>query len=254
MLKLFLFNCLLISIIVIILIVIKSNVKEGKTQNLILLISSIITILFHYSSFIFKLIFKVDSITYLNNNPNLILPIYPCNVVMWCCLIFGLLKNKSTKFSKFLIDYIFWFGIFSTLVGMFANVDFINNPTLLDYEITKSIAAHATLLLNVLLLPLFGYIKIDFKRNMLNMILAVIVMYAIGVYCNLIFEVLVSYEKAFDVNSMFIIHSPFDGLNFLKYPFIASIALILYFVVFTICEIITKEKEEVWFNKLFIKK
>jgi hypothetical protein len=137
---------------------------------------------------------------------------------------------------------------------MFANVDFINNPTLLDYEIAKSIAAHATLLFNVLLLPLFGYIKIDFKRNMLNMILSVIVMYAIGVYCNLIFEVLVSYEKAFDVNSMFIIHSPFDGLNFLKYPFIASIALILYFVVFTICEIITKEKEEVWFNKLFIKK
>ncbi len=47
MFKLFLFNCLLISIIVIILIVIKRNVKEGKTQNLILLISSIITILFH---------------------------------------------------------------------------------------------------------------------------------------------------------------------------------------------------------------
>ena len=54
---------------------------------------------------------------------------------------------------------------------MFANVDFIKNPTLLDFEITKSIVAHATLLFNVLLLPLFGYIKIDFKRNMKNMFL-----------------------------------------------------------------------------------
>ena len=62
---------------------------------------------------------------------------------------------------------------------MFANVDFIKNPTLADYDITKSIVAHATLLFNVLLLFLFGKIKLDFWRNMKSMIISVIVMYVI---------------------------------------------------------------------------
>ena len=61
-----------------------------------------------------------------------------------------------------------WFGIFSRLVGMFANVDFINNPTLKDYEVTKSILAHATLLFNVLLLCVFGHIKVDLIKNMVH--------------------------------------------------------------------------------------
>lgn len=248
MLKLFIFNVILILIIVVFLIIIKKNVKDDKVKNIILLISSVITILFHYSSFIFVFISNGDSIKYLSSTPNLILPIYPCNVVMWSCLIFGLTKNKNSKFANFLVDYIFWFGIFSTLVGMFANVDFINNPTLLDYEITKSIAAHGTLLFNVLLLALFGYVKIDFKRNMANMVIAVLLMYVIGLYCNLVFEVLVSYERAYDINSMFIIHSPFNGVEFLTYPIIAVIALLLYFILFTVAEVIIYKKGKRWFD------
>ena len=112
------------------------------------------TILLHYSSFLFRCLSNGNAIEYLRETPNLILPIYPCNVVMWSCLILGLLNNRNSKLGALLTDYIFWFGIFSTLVGMFANVDFINNPTLADYEITKSIVAHATLLFNLLLLPL----------------------------------------------------------------------------------------------------
>ena len=83
---------------------------------------------------------KDGYVEYLADNPNLILPIYPCNVVMWSCLIIGLIRNRESRFNKLLTDYVFWFGIFSTLVGMFANVDFINNPTLADYDITKSIS------------------------------------------------------------------------------------------------------------------
>ena len=85
---------------------------------------------------------------------------------MWSALIFAFLKNKNSRVGKFFADYLFWFGIISTLVGMFANVDFINNPTLADYNNFKSIAAHATLLFNVLLLPIFGHIKISIKRQL----------------------------------------------------------------------------------------
>ena len=249
MLKLTIFNFILLAIITALLIVVKKTVKSDKAKSILLLSASLITILFHYSTLIFRTFTGNDAIAYLADNANLILPIYPCNVVMWSCLILGLIK-KDSKLADLLTDYIFWFGIFSTLVGMFANVDFIINPTLADYEITKSIVAHATLLFNVLLLPVFGKVRIDFFKNMKNMMLSVIGMYVIGLYCNLVFRVLVSVEKAYDVNSMFIIHSPFDGAEFLKYPIIAVIALFLYFLVFSVCDFIKNKSGERWFNNV----
>ena len=249
MLELTLFNFALLLVIAAGLLIVKKTVKTEKAQNILLLASAIFTILCHYSSLIYHHLTAGDAFTYLCNNPNLILPIYPCNVVMWSCLIFGIMKNKDSKIGKLLSDYIFWFGIFSTLVGMFANVDFIRNPTLADFDITKGIVAHATLLFNVLLLPVFGKIKMDFGRNMKNMLLAVVGMYVIGLYCNLVFEALVSADMAYQVNSMFIIHSPFDGVDFLTYPTIAGIAILLYFITFTIGEVVTHKKGDRWFDK-----
>ena len=85
---------------------------------------------------------------------------------------------------------------------------------------------------------------------MKNMLLSVLGMYAIGLYCNLVFKVLVSEERAYDINSMFIIHSPFEGLDFLTYPTIAAIALLLYFMLFTVCDLIKHKKGERWFDKM----
>ena len=250
MLKLTIFNFLLIIIIGALLFAIKKTVKSARIQRILLLASAAVTIIFHYSTLLFHCFTGGDALSYMESNPNLLLPIYPCNLVMWCCLILPLLKNQDSRLAVLLTDYIFWFGIFSTLVGMFANVDFIKNPTLADYEITKSIVAHATLLFNVLLLPVFGRIKIVFWKNMKNMLLSVLGMYAIGLYCNLVFKVLVSEERAYDINSMFIIHSPFEGLDFLTYPTIAAIALLLYFMLFTVCDLIKHKKGERWFDKM----
>ncbi|MBO5879160.1 MAG: YwaF family protein [Clostridia bacterium] len=249
MLTLTIFNFILLVIIAALLFLVKKTVKSEKMQNSLLLISALVTIIFHYSTFIFRFITGGEAIAYLKETPNLILPIYPCNVVMWSCLILPFIKNESSKLKRLLVDYIFWFGIFSTLVGMFANVDFIMNPTLKDYEITKSIVAHATLLFNVLLLLVFGKVRIDMWQNLKNMFISVVIMYVIGLYCNLIFKVLVSVEAAYDVNSMFIIHSPFDGAAFLRYPLIAAVAMLLYFALFTVCDLIKNKKGERWFDK-----
>ena len=220
----------------------KKHVKRERTQNILLLTVAVFTILFHYSSFIIKLLTNGGVIDYLRETPNLLLPIYPCNVVMWSALIFAFLKNKESKFGLFLADYLFWFGIVSTLVGMFANVDFIKNPTLLDYANVKSIGAHATLLFNVLLLRTFNYVRIDVKRNVTNIIISILAMAAIGAYCNLVFSVLASKEIAYEVNSMFLIHSPFEDVDFLIYPVIALIAIPIYFSVFVICDFCVKKK------------
>ena len=250
MVKLLIFNFILLCLIFIVLYLCKKYIKEERNKNLVLLFSSIITILVHYSSFIYLWFKDGDTVGYLGQNPNLLLPIYPCNVVMWGCLIYGLIRNKNSNVSLFLGDYLFWFGIFSTLVGMFANVDFINNPTFKDYEVTKSIVAHATLLFNVVLIFIFGYIKIDLIKNMKHMIISVVLMYIIGIYCNKIFEVLVSMDQAMNVNSMFIIASPFPSLPFLKYPFIAVMALILYFCLFSICEFFKIPSNDRWYNNI----
>ena len=247
--KLLFFNFILIALTAVGVYLIKKYVKRERTKNLILGAAAIFTILLHYSTFGFKLLTGGNAMEYLSNTPNLILPIYPCNVVMWSALIFALLKNKRSRVGMFFADYLFWFGIVSMLVGMFANVDFINNPTLADYENVKSIGAHATLLFDVLLLPIFGYVEIDVKRNLTNIIISIFVMAAIGSYCNLVFCALSSLEAAYDVNSMFLIHSPFEGLDFLKYPVIALIAVPIYFGVFAICDMVAHKKGERFYNK-----
>ncbi len=133
---------------------------------------------------------------------------------------------------------------------MFANVDFIKNPTLADYENIKSISAHATLLFNVLLLPLFGYIKTDVKRNIVSIVISILEMALVGGYCNLIFYALASKETAYEINSMFLIHSPFEGLGFLTYPVIALIAISMYFLLFLVCDLCAHKKGERFFDKI----
>lgn len=242
--KLLIFNFVIIAIIAVGLVLLKKYVKSEKTKNLILSIAACFTILCHYSSLPYHYFTDGKAMEYLTHNPNLILPIYPCNVVMWSCLIYGLIKNKNSRVGRFLCDYIFWFGIISTLVGMFANVDFIRNPTLADFDVTKGIVSHATLLFNLLLLPVFGEVKIKVKQNMIHIIIAIMLMLFIGLYCNLVYRVLVSKEMAYQVNSMFLIHSPFEGVNFLTYPVISLIAIVFYFILFVICDFVANKKKQ----------
>ena len=248
--ELLIFNFILIGFAALGLWLAKKYIKTQRGKTVLLLAVSVFTILFHYSTLLFKLITGGDAIGYLRDTRNLIMPIYPCNVVMWSALIFALIRNKKSKAGEFFADYLFWFGVISTLVGMFANVDFISNPTLTDYENVKSIGAHATLLFNVLLLPLFGYTGVNVKRNTKNIVIAIIMMAIIGLYCNMVFHALVSYAEAYDVNSMFLIHSPFEGLDFLTYPIIALIGIPTYFALFVICDTILRKRGERFIDKL----
>ena len=247
---LILFNLALILVISAALVAAKKWASSKRAQTVCLLIAPILTILVHYSTLFYLAFTGGDTILHLRDTPNLVLPMYPCNIVMWCALIYGLLPKKESHLGLVLSDYLFWFGLLSTLVGMFANVDFILNPTLRDWEVTKSILAHATLLFNVLLIPVYGLLRFDFFRNMRNMVISVVAMYAIGLYCNLVFKVFVSVEMAYDQNAMFLLHSPFEGLPFLRYPVIALLGLLLYFGVFTVCDMRQNPVGERWFDRL----
>lgn len=250
MLELIILNLVLIGICVIGAILCKKFIKTDKGKRIALIVASLSTIACHYSSLLYHLIKDGTAMGFLISNPNLILPIYPCNVVMWCCLIQAFIKFDS-KFFKFLTDYIFLFGIVSALVGMFVNVDFIRNPTLLNYDVTKGIVAHAVMLFNIILLPTLGFFKLNLFKNVASILISILSMFVIGCYCNLVFRVVGSESYAFSVNSMFILHSPFDGVDFLTYPFIAGIAVVFYFIALFICELIFVKKGERSFDKLF---
>lgn len=254
MTELLIFNFVTIAVIAAALFLCKKLIKSPRAVNVLLLVAAAVTILCHYSSLPYHHFKDGSAMTYLRHNPNLILPIYPCNVVMWACLIYGLMRKKESRLGQLFADYIFWFGIVSTLVGMFANVDFVRNPNLGDFDICKGVLAHATMLFNVLLLPVFGKIKINFGKNLAHVAISVVAMYFIGLYCNLVFEVLVSKEMAYSVNSMFIIHSPFDGIEFLRYPVIAGIGIVAYTALFAVCELISHKKGERWFDRVLTKK
>jgi hypothetical protein len=49
---------------------------------------------------------------------------------------------------------------------------------------------------------------------------------------------------------MFIIHSPFDGAPFLRYPLIAAVALVAYFALFTAVDVLGHPKGERWFDRI----
>lgn len=250
MLKLFILNAIIIIVSLLILFVLKKFIKNDKYINLIFIILPILTILCHYSSLLYHQIVDGTALNYLESNPNLILPIYPCNVVMWCMLIYGFNQKEESKFSHFLRDFCFFFGIISALVGMFANVDFINYPHLNDYDIFKGVLAHGFMLLNIFALAFFGRIKIDLIKNMIHIVISIVMMFVVGLYCNIVVRVLSGADYAYQVNSMFILHSPFDGVKFLIYPFIAGIAIVAYFIIFNICELIAYKKGERWFNRI----
>lgn len=240
MLKLTVFNLILVALITGALILCKKFITGERSERILFFAAAHLTVLCHYSSLLYHLLTDGKAMEYLSANPNLLLPIYPCNVVMWCCVIYSLLKNKKSRVAELLSDYIFWFGVISALVGMFANVDFIREPSLASFDVTKGIIAHAAMLFNILLFPVFGKVRIDVVKNMIHITVSIVSMFLIGLYCNLVFEALVSWEMASSVNSMFILHSPFAELPYLTFPIISVIALAFYLVIFLICDAVKK--------------
>ncbi|MCQ2400059.1 MAG: hypothetical protein MJ072_06095, partial [Clostridia bacterium] len=109
--------------------------------------------------------------------------------------------------------------------------------------------AHAVMLFNIILIPTLGFYKLNLKKNMISIVISIVGMFIVGCYCNLVFYVISPEGYAWNVNSMFILHSPFDGLPFLTYPIIAGICLVLYFVALLIAELIIYKKGERTFDK-----
>ena len=131
-------------------------VKDDQTKNRILKFFAISTVVIHYSN-LWVDYFTTGGATVENNQ---LLPVYPCNVVMWMLLVASLLQNKKRLLFQLLSEFCFYGGAICGVVGIVLNANFGNTPTLADYDILKGMLSHSTMLFGCLYMLVGGYIKI----------------------------------------------------------------------------------------------
>lgn len=141
----------------ILLIALRLLVKTDRTKNRILKIAAIITVVIHYSNIWVNYFANGGTATVENSH---ILPVYPCNVVMWMLLAAALIQNKKRLIFRLLSEFCFYGGTICGVLGIVLNVNFGNNPTLADFEILKGLLSHSTMLFGCLYMLVGGYIRI----------------------------------------------------------------------------------------------
>ena len=88
-----------------------------------------------------------------------ILPMYPCNIVMWMLLIAAFIENKESKLFRLLGEFCFVVGTLCGVIGILLNENFDSNPTLTDYYVLKGLLSHSTMIFGCLYLHVGGYVK-----------------------------------------------------------------------------------------------
>ena len=230
----------------------KRFIDTDKEVRILFLVLPILTVLAQYSGILFTLIKGGSVVEYLTNNPNLLFPIFPCNVVMWSLLFVGIFfNNREIRPVQILIDFCFFFGFFSAVIGMVANVDFLNNPTLTNYNGAKSIFSHALLITNIVALGMYKIVKIDLTPNYIHLVIGVLIMGLIGIINNTFCWIIKGEEYAIEINSMYMLRPSYSKISWLKYQIVVPIALILYFGVFVILDLIFYKKGNRFYNRGF---
>ncbi len=225
------------------LVISKKFINTDKEVRILFLVLPILTVLAQYSGIVFSLIKGESVAKYLIDNPNLLFPIFPCNVVMWSLLFVGIFFNKrETRPVQILIDFCFFFGFFSAVIGMVANVDFLNDPTLTNFNGTKSIFSHALLITNIVALGMYKIVKIDLTPNYIHLVIGVLFMGLIGVINNTMCWIIKGEEYAIEINSMYMLRPSYSKISWLKFQYVVPAALVLYFGVFVILDLIFYKK------------
>lgn len=134
------------------------HLKSQRQKDGFLKLFAILTVLIHYSD-IWVNYFQTGGYTYVSNVH--ILPVYPCNVMMWMLLIAALMKNKQSLPFRMLSEFCFYGGILCGILGIVLNENFDNNPTLTDYSVLKGLLSHSTMLLGCIYMKVGKYFTVQ---------------------------------------------------------------------------------------------
>lgn len=220
------------------------KVKSEKAKNNVLKFFAIITVIIHYSS-LWVDFFKEGEASV---SSVMLLPIHPCNVLMWLLLITAFIKDRESPLGKALAEFVFWGGIVCGSVGIIINENFGSNPTLADYDILKGLLSHSTMLLGCIYVLVAGFIKIRVS-NVIS-VCAGLCLFAVD---GLIINALYAIFKLDACNSMYLLEPPFDGMPWLNTLTIGIIGITVCFTITSIYELICLPQKERWYNKLKLK-
>lgn len=132
-------------------------VKDEKNKSRVLKFFAIITVLIHLSDAWVDFFATGGQATI---SSTYILPVYPCNVVMWMLLAASLMANKKRLIFQMLGEFCFYGGIICSVLGIALNVNFDNTPTLADYGVLKGLLSHSTMLIGCIYMLVGGFIRI----------------------------------------------------------------------------------------------
>ena len=217
------------------------KLKDMRKKETVLKVFAIITVIIHYSSL------WVD---YLSTGSatvqaSMLLPIYPCNVMMWLLLITSFVKKREGFAYKSLSEFTFLAGTFCGIIGILLNENYGATPNLLEYEILKGLLSHSTMVLGCIYLKTAGFVKVRVS-NVISVALGLTLFLVDGLFINGLY-------KVFDlgsVNSMYLQHPPFENLPFLNTIFMGVMGLLLVFIITAIVEQVALPKEERWYTIL----
>lgn len=213
-------------------------VKEKNTKNLILKIFAILTVILHYSDLFYGFFANGGEETISSTH---ILPMYPCNVVMWLLLAASLIKNKDSVIFRVIAEFCFYGGIVCGIVGILLNANFDSTPTLADYYVLKGLLSHSTMLFGCIYMLVGGFIKIRVFNA-----LSIAIGLASFVVCGLLVNGLYSIFNMESPDGMFLRSNPYFPVS----PIILGVvAVIVLFGVLALTEL-RLPKEERWYTLL----
>lgn len=223
------------------LVVLNFKVKTETGKFNVLKISAILTVALHFSS-LWVDFFKTGE---AEVQKSMLLPIYPCNVMMWLLLITAFTKKHDTLAFKMLSEFTFWAGVVCGTIGIVFNENYGNNPNLLDYDIFKGLISHTTMVFGCIYLKTSNIVKIR-VFNVLSVISGLLLFVVDGAVIN---GLLAAFHLD-SVNSMYLLEPPFADFPFIN-TFVMGIAgIIIVFVITAVYEQIAFSKEERWYAVL----
>lgn len=216
--------------------------KEQKQKDIILKISAISTVVIHYSDLWVDYFSNGGSAQIENNH---ILLVYPCNIMMWFLFIVALADKKDSFVMTLLTEFTFWGGVICGSIGIIFNINYGNNPNLLDYDILKGLLSHSTMLFGCIYLLVGKYIKIR-VFNVVSCVAGLLFFVLDGVFINSLFR----WFGIPSVNAMFLEESPLPDAPWLSVHLLVIVAIIILFGCLALYEKKCFPEDERWNTKL----
>ncbi len=132
------------------------TIKQQNRKNLILQIAAVVTVALHFSS-LYVDYFTTGSAEVASP---MLLPIFPCNIIMWTLLIVAFARKRESVVYRILVEATFYLGIVGGAIGIILNERYGRVPDLADWETLKGLLSHSTMIFGCLYLLVGGYLKI----------------------------------------------------------------------------------------------